>query len=81
MARPYSMPDPRDRSVNSPSIIVKAAQVLGYYNAVNKDDKKERVVDSVKKWYIEQAKKEGWAKASFHGSDCLLEASVKLDNK
>jgi len=81
MAKPHSMPDPNDRSVNSPSYIADASQVLGYYNAHNKDDKKERVVESVKKWYVENALKEGWHKASFHGSDCLLEVNVELKKK
>ncbi len=72
MAKPHSIPDPNDRSVNSPSYIAVSYQVLGYYNAHNKDDKKERVVESVKKWYIKRALEEGWHRASFHGSDCLL---------
>ena len=81
MAKPHSMPDPKDRSVNSPSCIAKGNQVLGYYNAHHKDEKKERVVESVKKWYVDQAKKEGWEKANFHGSDCLLEVSVEVKKK
>jgi hypothetical protein len=59
------MPDPKDRSVNSPSYIANADQVLGYYNAHNKDEKKERVVDSVKKWYVDKAQKEGWKRPPF----------------
>lgn len=78
MAKPHSMPDPKDRSVNSPSYIADSSQVLGYYNAHNKEDKKERVVDSVKNWYVDSALREGWSKAVFHGSDCLLEANVEL---
>lgn len=81
MAKPHAIPDPKDRSVNSPSYIVNATQVLSYYNSNNKDDKKERVVESVKKWYSEKAKEEGWQKASFHGSDCLLEVTVQLTSK
>ncbi len=81
MSRPYSMPDPKDRSVNSPSIIAKAPQILGLYNSQHKNAKKERVVDSVKEWYSEQALNEGWTSATFHGSECLLEASVQLDNE
>lgn len=81
MAKPYSIPDPKDRSVNSPSCIVNATQVLSYYNSQNKEDKKERVVESVKKWYSDQAKLEGWEKASFHGSDCLLEVTVEIKSK
>ena len=81
MARHYLIPDPQDRSVNSPSIIVNSQKVLSYYNAKNKSDQKERVVDSVKNWYIKEAKKEGWHYATFHGSDCLLEVDVKIDDK
>lgn len=78
MSRPFIVPDPNDRSVNSPSIIVKSTQILGYYNSLNKDDKKERVVDSLKTWYKQKAKETGWKKATFHGSDCLLEVKVAL---
>lgn len=78
MARPFIIPDPNDRSVNSPSIIVKSPQIVGYYNSLNKGDTKERVVESVKAWYIKKAKEAGWEKATFHGSDCLLEVNVTL---
>ena len=81
MPKPHAMPDPKDRSVNSPSYIADSAKVLGHYNANNKEDKKERVVESVKKWYIESALKEGWHRATFHGSDCLLEVNVELTKK
>ena len=74
------MPDPKDRSVNAPSIIASSEQVLGYYNSKNKSDKKERIVDSVKNWYKEEAIRQGWENANFHGSECLLEVTVILPN-
>lgn len=79
MARPFVKPDPKDRSVNEPTYLVTTAQVLGLYNQDSGESKKERVVDSVKDWYTEQMCSNGWKKAVFHGSQCLLEASVKLD--
>ena len=76
MARPRVFPDPNDRSVNNPSIIVDSVDVLGYYNQQTGDDK-ERVVDSVKDWYKDEAKKQGWASAEFHGNQCVLTADIK----
>ncbi len=78
MARPFVFPDPKDRSVNSPTTIISSAQVLGNYNQEHPDNKRERVTDVVKEWFQEQAKEEGWSESEFHGSDCLLVADVKL---
>jgi len=78
MARPFVAPDPKDRSVNEPTFVVSAPQVLGLYNQDTANDKKERVVDSVKEWYETEMLKQGWNKATFHGNQCLLEADVQL---
>lgn len=78
MARPFIAPDPRDRSVNEPTFVVSSAQVIGLYNQEN-DERKERIVDSVKDWYKQRMLGEGWATANFHGNQCLLEAKVKLE--
>jgi len=72
VARPFVIPDPRDRSINEPSVIVGPNQVLGYYNQHNKTDKHERVVESVKHWYAQQAKNAGWHEQVFSGSQCIL---------
>jgi hypothetical protein len=81
MARPFVAPDPKDRSVNEPTCVVSAAQVVGLYNQENSGDKKERVVDSVKEWYKAEMEKYGWEKATFHGNQCVLEAKVQLVTK
>ncbi|WP_458370491.1 hypothetical protein [Pseudomonas fluorescens] len=75
MARPRVFPDPDDRSVNNPSLIVDATDVLGYYNQQTGNDK-ERVVDSVKDWYKTEAGTQGWSSADFHGNQCVLTATV-----
>lgn len=77
MARPFRVPDPKDRSVNNPTDLISSTQVLGLFNQEN-DEKKERVVESVQKWYIDRMKQVGWHKAEFHGSSCLLTADVRL---
>jgi hypothetical protein len=76
MARPRVFPDPNDRSVNNPSIIVDSVDVLGYYSQQTGDEK-ERVVDSVKEWYKEEAINQGWASAEFHGNQCVLTANIE----
>lgn len=81
MARPFVAPDPKDRSVNEPSTIISSAQILGLYNQENPSDKKERVVESVREWYEERMRVEGWDKVEFHGNQCVLQAEVQLKNK
>jgi hypothetical protein len=76
MARPRVFPDPNDRSVNNPSIIVDSVDVLGYY-CQQTEDEKERVVDSVKEWYKKEAINQGWASAEFHGNQCVLTATIE----
>lgn len=81
MARPFTAPDPRDRSANEPSVMVSSNQVLGFYNQSNKTDKKERVVDSVKDWYVkEMTTNYGWHSAKFHGNQCLLQAKINVES-
>jgi hypothetical protein len=81
MARPFVAPDPKDRSVNEPTSVISAAQILGLYNQENPTDKKERVVDSVKSWYVNEMERCGWSKATFHGNQCVVEAKVQLVTK
>lgn len=77
MARPFTAPDPNDRSVNEPTQVVSANQVLGLYNQES-GDKKERIVESVKSWYRDQMIQSGWADAAFHGNQCVVRANVEL---
>lgn len=79
MPRPFVIPDPKDRSVNEPTKVVSANQVLGLYNQ-NSGDKKERIVDSVKEWYKNTMFENGWGDVTFHGNQCVLTAKVKLEN-
>lgn len=79
MARPFIIPDPNDRSPNEPTYIASLTQVLGLYNQENPTDKREKVTEPVKQWYGEEMRKNGWSGATFHGSQCLLEADVVLN--
>ena len=81
MARPFVAPDPKDRSPNEPTFIASSAQVLGLYNQENSDDKRERITEPVKIWYVGEMKKIGWSEANFHGSQCVMEANVALTRK
>lgn len=75
MARPFVFPDVNDRSINSPSVIVSPQQVLGNFNQANQENRVQ-VTDTVKTWFVDEAKKQGWTDAVFHGNQCAL--SVKL---
>ena len=78
MARKVVAPVPEDRSVNAPSFIASAPQVLGLYNQAHKDDKRERVNDTVKNWYREKMYSLGWDKVTFSGNQAILEANISL---
>lgn len=78
MPRPFELPDPNDRSVNEPTAIMSSRQVLGLYNQENPDDKKERVVDSVKEWLERHAAQAGWATTEFSGSQAILTANITV---
>ena len=74
MSRPFVFPDPDDRSKNNPGIIATSEQVIGLYNQFNKDgDEIQRVTSTVKDWFLEEAKNQGWDEAKFVGSQCILE--------
>ena len=79
MPRPFELPDPNDRSVNEPTAIMSSRQVLGLYNQENPDDRKERVVDSVKEWLEEHAENAGWDEVEFSGSQAILTANISLN--
>jgi ribosomal protein S4 len=78
MARHFLFPDVNDRSVNSPSVVVSQAQVIGIYQQdVNKDQQK--VTEPVREWFKGKAKEAGWHSAEFHGSQCVLTAKIKSE--
>lgn len=78
MARPYIFPDVNDRSIDSPSVIVSPRQVLGNFNKINNENRVQ-VTDTVKKWFIDEAKRLYWTEAVFHGNQCVLSVNLKID--
>jgi hypothetical protein len=73
MGRPYSFPDPDDRSKNDPSIIVSSEHVLGIYNRESGDeDKMQKVTTKVRDWFLYRATELGWDESYFSGSQCIL---------
>lgn len=80
MARPFEFPDPNDRSINSPSVVVSQAQVIGNYQQ-EEDKTQQKVTEPVREWFVERAKEAGWTKAEFHGSQCVLTATLALVGK
>ena len=80
MARPFSFPDPKDRSVNEPSTIVSGDQILGLYNQENDEDR-VRVNDTVKQWFKDTALSNNWSNVQFTGNQAFLTANVILKNE
>lgn len=78
MGRPYSFPDPNDRSKNDPSFIVSSQQVIGIYNQYNdEEDEMQRVTKKVQDWFLSYAKEQKWDEASFSGNQCILKNNFK----
>ncbi|WP_162617855.1 hypothetical protein [Salinicola halophilus] len=78
MARPYIFPDPKDRSPNEPTIALNQQKVLGIYNQHHPEDRREKVTDPVKEWFRDEANRQGWKEATFHGSVCVLSVDVEV---
>jgi hypothetical protein len=77
MARKSVFPDSNDRSPNAPSMIASKPMVIGLYNQAHPTNKAERVVESVKAWFVEEAKNTyKWDSATFHGNECVLEVKM-----
>ena len=72
MPRKFVMPDPADRSKNEPAVILSPTQVLGLYNQENSNEKKTRIVDSVKESVAKLAKESGWDEIESIGNQMLL---------
>ena len=52
--------------------------MLGNFNQSN-DENRVQVTDTVKKWFVDEAKKQGWTEAVFHGNQCALSVNLKID--
>lgn len=76
--RPYEFPDPNDRSVNEPSTIAERDAVLGLYNQANPGNSYQAVSDTVRQWFKEAAKKNGWTSVEFIDQKAVLTATVIL---
>ena len=82
MARPFVFPDPKDRSINEPTTVANQAQVLGLFNQTQETaNRRERVTEPVKEWFLKEASSLGWATAEFHGSQCVLGAKLSLEKE
>lgn len=79
MARPFLMPDPKDRSPNSPSVLVNSTQILGYFNQCNTGKRQQNVTEPVKECFKKEAEAAGWSSVTFAGNQCVLHANVTLN--
>ncbi|WP_156500052.1 hypothetical protein [Ectothiorhodospira sp. BSL-9] len=77
--RPFEFPDPNDRSVNNPHVIVERNAILGLYNQANPSNQASNVSESVRKWFEQEAMARGWAKVMFPNQNtAVLEANVAV---
>lgn len=71
MARRLVLPDPNDRSKNSPFVDVDHNKVLAIYNQETGEGA-QRVTDKVRDWFTQWALSAGWDLAEFSGTHCRL---------
>lgn len=73
--RPYEMPDPDDRSVNAPHVIVEGTAVLGFVRQTV-DTEAKVVSQAVRDGYETAAKTAGWATVTWVGDAAVLKANI-----
>lgn len=73
--RPYEMPDPDDRSVNAPHVIVEGKAVVGYIRQTV-EPKAKVVSQTVRDGYEAAAKSAGWADITWVGDAAVLKADI-----
>lgn len=80
MPRPYDFPDPRDRSVNNPHLLLERDPVVGLYNQDpgNAAQQATYLSDTVRQWFIQAALQRGWASVNFVDTTAILSANVQL---
>lgn len=71
MARKLYFEDPNDRSPNKHYVDVPSERVIALYNQ-NNDNKAQRLSESVRAWFKEEATRRGWDKAEFSDTNCRL---------
>lgn len=77
--RPYEFPDPNDRSVNNPHVIVERDAILGLYNQANSTKPASNVSETVRNWFEQEAKIRGWSNVMFpNPNTAVLEAKVSV---
>ncbi len=79
MARRQEFPDPRDRSINEPTVILSKTKVLALYNQQNPEDKAKYVSESVRRWLEKDADTRGWSHINWHENQAVLTATLALN--
>lgn len=77
MPRPFTMPDPNDRSKNDPAVLVDSAKILGHFNQEHRGGEKATYVsETVRRWYTDKAKESGWSSVEFVGNQAMLKMNL-----
>lgn len=77
--RPHEFPDPNDRSVNNPHVIVERNAMLGLYNQANPAKLASNVSETVRNWFEQEAGSKGWSNVVFpNPNTAVLEAKVTI---
>lgn len=78
MGRNIKFPSPSDCRPSDQAVLCPADRVLGLYNQ-NSGDTADRIAKKVRTWFMQQARKKGWAGVRFlkdvqssHGTGCIL---------
>ena len=78
MGRPYEFPDPKDRSVNNPHVLIERDAILGLYNQANPSNTYANLAEAVRDWFEAEAKRAGWVSVQFVDQAAVLTANIAL---
>lgn len=94
LGRRFKFPTPENAKLKDHAVFCTAERIVTLYNQAH-DEKRQRMTDTIKKWFAHQAQEAGWAGGHFlpeiqtgHNAGCVLftppsntNLSVKITEK
>ena len=71
------LPDPDDRSVNEPVIVITTSSILTIFNNEDPHAEADIITDNIITWFEERAYDSGWADVQVYGKQCVMIAKVR----
>lgn len=71
--------DPKDRTPNSPAVLIDKAEVLQRLRIISGDFLIDELTEEMKSVFIKTLLEDGWSSVQFYGQSCLLVAKVSIN--